>query len=93
MPSGASLRRVSADATRHREDESSDLQRAALEKIHAKRLAEKSAVLVQGPHGWQLVKLKKLDATSRALLLSTVYRQSEDESLGFFARINERLER
>lgn len=44
------------------------------------------------PH-LQLVKLRKLDANSKHLLLSRVYRQTEDEGLGFFARVRERLDR
>lgn len=45
------------------------------------------------PHSLQLVKLRKLNATSKNLLLSRVYRQTEDEGLGFFARVRERLDR
>lgn len=87
------LERASANAVRHREADAQDLEKAALERIHAKRLANKEAVLVQGPHCWKLVKLRKLDATSRQLLLSRIYRETEDEGLGFFSRVRERLDK
>ena len=42
----------------------------------------------------QVVKLRKLNAASRSLLLSRVYRGGEeDEGLGFFQRVRERLDR
>lgn len=57
-------------------------------------LAAKEAVLVQDKRGhWQLVKLRKLTGDSRRLLMSRVYRETEDEGLGFFARVRERLDR
>lgn len=88
------LQRISATVREHHNREESDLEKAALERVHAKRLASKEAVLVQKPDGgWQLVRLRKLDGPSRQLLLSRVYRDTEDENLGFFARVRERLNR
>ncbi|KAL4433696.1 hypothetical protein ABPG75_000137 [Micractinium tetrahymenae] len=88
------LQRISASVRQHQDQEASDLERAALERVHAKRLASKEAVLVHKPDGgWQLVRLRKLDGPSRQLLLSRVYRENEDEGLGFFARVRERLDR
>lgn len=49
---------------------------------------------VQDEHGrWKVVKLRKLDPNSRDLLLSRVYRGGEDENLGFFSRVRERIDR
>ena len=88
-----SIDRASIDARRQAEQEEADLQRAALEQAHAKQLAAKQAVLLQGPNGWQLVKLRNLDPATRQLLLSKVYQDGKDEGLGFFARVRERLDR
>ena len=58
--------------------------------------ASKQPILLASPPclpAPQLVKLRKLDAGSKKLLLSRVYRGTEDEGLGFFARVRERLDR
>lgn len=89
-----SLQRISASVAEHQGEEASELERAALERVHAKRLEAKEVTLVQDAQGrWQVVKLQKLNAASRSLLLSRVYRGSDDENLGFFARIRERLDK
>ncbi|PSC69400.1 Pleiotropic drug resistance 1 [Micractinium conductrix] len=88
------LEERSRDTQQQQQQQQGRAAAAAAAAEHSKQLAAKEAVLVKGPNGqWQLVTLRRLDQHARQLLLSRVYRESEDEGLGFFARVRDRLDR
>ena len=76
------------------DEEAVELQHAALERAFAKQLAAREVVLVQGgKDGWRVVKLRTLGAADRDALLSKVYRSPEDEKMGWFQKVAERLDK
>ncbi|KAL4421996.1 hypothetical protein ABPG77_005426, partial [Micractinium sp. CCAP 211/92] len=75
------------------DDEAADLEKAELERLHARALHDRTSVLVRGPAGWQLVQLRRLKEDDRTLLLKRVYAEPEDEQLGFLNKIIGRMAR
>ncbi|KAL4418695.1 hypothetical protein ABPG77_008709, partial [Micractinium sp. CCAP 211/92] len=76
-----------------RDDEEADLAKAEFERLHAKALRDRTAVLVRGPGGWKLVQLRRLKEPDRELLLKRVYANPEDEQLGFLNKTMGRMAR
>ncbi|KAL4440309.1 hypothetical protein ABPG75_003310 [Micractinium tetrahymenae] len=74
-------------------EEAADLEKAELERLHAKALQQRTAVLVRGPRGWQLVQLRRMKEEDRSLLLKRVYAEPEDEQLGFLNKMIARMDR